>query len=165
MLRGRKEIMRLISNRFSALHSGLGMKEEGLEIFISQYIEELLKSESEIVWALLQTYLEKCKPKAKLEEESELSNLKIKEYNDNEEEIPAEEVQLNFVEAVRRLYEYVAAIIEEKHDFIEKYFGTKGLEAVIKTVQTKIDQQICNIYRSFLDTFQFTDIVRIFQLF
>ena len=141
------------------------MKEEGLQIYLTHYIEELVKNEAEIVMALLNVFLEKCKPEAQNEKE-ELVNMKIKEYKEEEEEEePESENQLDFLDAVRRLYEYVAALIEEKHDFIEKYFGKKGLEIVVQTLLARIDTHISKIYETFISIYKLTDIVSKFFIY
>eukprot|EP01118_Nematostelium_gracile_P001246 TRINITY_DN11309_c0_g1_i1.p1 TRINITY_DN11309_c0_g1~~TRINITY_DN11309_c0_g1_i1.p1 ORF type:complete len:686 (-),score=149.25 TRINITY_DN11309_c0_g1_i1:20-2077(-) len=145
--------------RFSALYSGLGMKEEGLQIYVSQYVEELVANEVELVNALLNVFIEKSKKSMEQKEEDDLSEFKVSEYKEGEEEITTEENQLNFVEAARRLYEYVAGIVEDKYDFITKYFGEKGIEAIAKVLQSRTDTHICTIYKTFIEHFRFIEII------
>src|SRR4051812_35634203 len=47
--------------RFSALYSGLGMREEGLTTFKTHYLEKMIKIEAETILELLASFLAKMK--------------------------------------------------------------------------------------------------------
>ncbi len=60
-VRGACGVSSHLSKASGALHSGLGLKEEGLQVYISHYVQELFKAEVEIVDALLAVFIEKSK--------------------------------------------------------------------------------------------------------
>lgn len=150
--------------RFSALHSGLGMKDVGLGIYLKQYIEELIKNEGNRVIALLEVHIQQLAKQNKMQETKQLEFVaqewKGDEEDEGVEEEEEEEKQLDFVDSVKTLYEYVAYIINYKQKFIENYFGLDGMHQVVAVLQSHCDKYSSDILETFLNHYKIQDLVR-----
>jgi hypothetical protein len=138
----------------TSYHSGLGKKQEALSIYKSSYLCKLIKIEGETIVELLNAYLQSLKdPHTQHNSETD--------EKDDEEEEEEDYNLLDFVTAIRRLFEFIALFIEEKSPYIEKYFGGESLTSIIEDLLLQTDSYSASILDLFISHFEIQKLVRL----
>eukprot|EP01119_Soliformovum_irregulare_P019718 TRINITY_DN6305_c1_g2_i2.p1 TRINITY_DN6305_c1_g2~~TRINITY_DN6305_c1_g2_i2.p1 ORF type:complete len:656 (+),score=188.46 TRINITY_DN6305_c1_g2_i2:101-1969(+) len=137
--------------RFCALHAGLGMNDEAIPIYRTQYIEEIIKSEGILTMDLLNAYIElKDKPQPEIQ---------IKEWKEGEEMDDEDEKYFDFVDATRKFYEFLAGLLEEKKDFIVAAFGQEALNVIGADLIRLADVYASPIFDRFLSYMKIQEMI------
>lgn len=112
-------------------------------------MSKLITIEGETILELLNAYLQSLKEPHK-------------ENNEEEEENEEDYNLLDFVTAIRRLFEFIALFIEEKSPYIDKYFGSEVLTSIIEDLLQQTDSYSANILDLFISHFEIQKLVTIY---
>jgi len=158
--------------RFCALYKNVGLKDEAWNIYTTIFIPKTIQAEIEEITKLLAVFTTKRKtPQQPIDNTTKpesdsfnLTNAKVVEYHSDEESEKQveeqEETELDYVGAIRRLFEFIAWIIQSKQQYIEDVFGKEDyFILVIKSVLSLCDTMAKTVLESFIADYNIQEIV------
>lgn len=143
------------------------MKEEGIKIYSSNFIVPYIQEHGRLVLEDLNVYIEKQRKLAASTSHpnSPFSNKKNDEKENKKEEEEEDLTNLtDFVAALRSLFEFQAAFIEENKEKMEKAFGKEESNGLLKILFIQGDFHSTKIFETFFGFIKIQETVS-FNLF